>query len=292
MKHLACRVFCLLFLISAAALLCMDAGCSAKVHSGKYGTNAKWYYDTKTKTVTIDCKGKMIWKRGCSGMDWRRWYMKAKRIVFRKGITHIAKDSFYNFRYVEEVILPEGLVSIGCSAFGGITNLKSVRFPSTLRKIGDSAFENTGLETLSLRNVEKVGMCAFMSTKIKRLTIPKGCKDVKHSAFSFAKLKHVKLENGIKAIRWELFCQTDLESVTIPPSVTKIGMHAFYALSPEQSKLKRVTIQSTQIKEWGQEIFGNARKDLVIQVPKSREKEYTRKLRLQGLPKYVKIVGK
>ncbi len=52
------------------------------------------------------------------------------------------------------------------------------------------------------------------------------------------------------------------------------------------------TRNSTKIKKWGKNIFGNARKDLVIRVPKSKKKEYTKALREGGLPEYVKIVGK
>lgn len=89
-----------------------------------------------------------------------------------------------------------------------------------------------------------------------------------------------------------MFDQSGLMSVTIPSSVTKIGTDAFYAFSPEESKLTSVTIQSTQIKKWGKNIFGKARKDLVIKVPKCRLKEYTQALRKGGLPEYVKIIAK
>lgn len=46
--------------------------------------------------------------------------------------------------------------------------------------------------------------------------------------------------------------------------------------------------------EWRQRvrIFDDARRDLVIEVLASKEKEYRKALKKKGLPKYVKIIGK
>lgn len=101
-----------------------------------------------------------------------------------------------------------------------IYHLKKINFPSTLKKIEGDAFDASGIESVSLKHVEKV----------------------RKGAFSGSELRHV-------------------------------------------------TIRSTQIKKWGKEVFGKARKDLVIRVPKSKKKEYTKALRKGGLPNYVKIVG-
>ena len=295
MEKIAKRAGCLVVLALAAALLFLPDIGSAKVYSGRWEKNTKWSYDTATRTVTIECRGRMADYDGDSVQpaDWQEWYTKAKRIVFKKGITYIGASTFDNFRKVEEVVLPEGLVSIGNSAFWDASNLKTIRFPSTLKKIAENAFDNSGLESVSLRNVEKVGSGAFSGTNLKKLTVPSTCKDIKSYAFnSCFELRQVKLENGMKTIRTSTFSRTGLESVTIPASVTSIGTRAFFAFSPEESKLKSVTINSTQITKWGKRIFGKARKDLVIRVPKSKKREYTKALREGGLPDYVKIVGK
>lgn len=46
--------------------------------------------------------------------------------------------------------------------------------------------------------------------------------------------------------------------------------------------------------EWRQRmrIFDDARQDLVIEVPASKEKEYQKAMKKKGLSKYVKIIGK
>ncbi|MCM1244943.1 MAG: leucine-rich repeat domain-containing protein, partial [Roseburia sp.] len=266
-----------------------------KVHSGKYGKSTTWYYNTDTKTVTIDCKGKLEDMDDHWGLSpgWRAnsWNMKAKRVVFRKGITYIGAGAFMNFQKIEEVVLPEGLVSIGYAAFVDTLSLKKIRFPSSLKRIGRDAFDGSGIEAVSLKNVKKVRMEAFSGAKLKSLTIPAGCEIGSYAFISCEDLKTVTIEEGVETIRNSMFSLCGFESVTIPSSVTTIEKHAFFSFSPEQGKLKQVTIRSKKIKKWGEEIFGNARKDLVIKVPKSKRKEYTKALWDGGLPKYVKIVA-
>lgn len=290
------RLCCFTVFVLAATLFCIPGGSSAKVHSGKYGSNTTWYYNTDTKTVTIDCKGKMEDVDIEMGpyQEWgaNRWYLKAKKVVFRKGITYIGVGTFENFRRVEEVVLPEGVVSIGNSAFEDTHALKKIRFPSSLKRIGRWAFDESGIGKVSLENVKKIRSEALSGTKLKSVTIPPGCQSIGSYAFSCCEdLKTVKIEEGVKTLSSGMFSRCGFERITIPSSVTKIEKHAFFSFSPEEGKLREVTIRSKKIKEWGKEVFGNARKDLVIKVPKSKKEEYTKALREGGLPEYVKIVS-
>ncbi len=289
------RGSCLILLTLVATLLCLHSSSSAKVHSGTWKQNTKWYYDTKTKTITIDCKGKMADDFADHGehMEWHKWYIKARKVVFKKGITYIGGGSFINFQNLEEVVLPEGLETIGAFSFADTYGLKRIKFPSTVKRINYGAFSFSGLRTLCLQNVEWIGRDAFIGTNIKKVTIPPSCKTIKGYSFRYcSKLKRVEIENGLKVINAGMFCGSGVEEVVLPASVTKIGAKAFYWYSSEEATVKRVTINSTKIKKWGKNIFGKARKDLVIRVPKSKKKEYTKALREGGLPEYVKIVGK
>ena len=287
------RACCLIITVLAVMLLCTNSS-SAKVHSGTFEGNTRWYYDTRTKTVTIDCKGRMEdgGQHGVS-MDWRgnERYWKTQKVVFKKGITYIGKMTFNNFQNMKEVVLPEGLVSIGYSAFWQTSHLKKISFPSTLKKIGEDAFDGSGIESVSLKHVKKVGSGAFSGTQLKHVTIPAGTSFGSYAFCGCDDLKSVRIEAGVKTISKSMFSRSGLRTATIPDSVTEIGEHAFFAFSPEKGKLKKVTIRSTRIKKWGKGIFGKARKDLVIRVPKSKKKEYTKALRKGGLPQYVKIVG-
>lgn len=287
------RSCCLIITVLAVILLCTNSS-SAKVHSGTFEGNTRWYYDTRTKTVTIDCKGRMEdgGQHGVS-MDWggNERYWKTQKAVFKKGITHIGDFAFDNFQNIREVILPEGLVSIGNSAFWQTSHLKKIIFPTTLKKIGIDAFDGSGIESVSLKHVERVGKGAFSGTELRHVTIPARTSFGSYAFSSCTDLKSVRIEMGVKNISHSMFLRSGLRTVTIPASVTEIGAYAFFAFSPEEGKLRKVTIRSTRIKKWGKGIFGKARKDLVIRVPKSKKKEYTKALRKGGLPQYVKIVG-
>ena len=288
------RACCLVISALAVMLLYTYSSGSAKVHSGTFEGNTRWYYDTRSKTVTIDCKGRMEdgGQHGVS-MDWggNERYLKAQKVVFKKGVTYIGKFAFDNFQNIKEVVLPEGLESIGYSAFWKTYHLKNINFPSTLKKIGEDAFDVSGIASVSLKHVKKVGSGAFSGTKLKHVTIPARTSFGSYAFSSCTNLKSVRIEEGVKTLSSGMFSQCGFKTVTIPASVTEIGEHAFFAFSPEEGKLKKVTIRSTRIKKWGKEIFGKARKDLVIRVPKSKQKEYTKALRKGGLPKYVKIEG-
>ncbi|MCI8363732.1 MAG: leucine-rich repeat domain-containing protein [Eubacterium sp.] len=286
------RACCLVISALAVLLLCTHSS-SAKVHSGTYEGNTRWYYDTRTKTVTIDCKGRMEDgdQHGVS-MGWHgnEWYLKAECVVFKKGITYVGVGTFDNFRKVKEVVLPEGLVSIGSSAFWSTPKLKKISFPSSLKKIRRDAFDGSGLESVSLKHVEKVGSGAFSGSGLRHITIPAGTSFGSYAFSGCDDLKSVRIEEGVKTLSYGMFSQCGFKRVIIPASVTEIGEHAFFAFSPEEGKLKKVTIRSTKIKKWGKGIFGKARKDLVIRVPKSKKKAYTKALRRGGLPEYVKII--
>ena len=132
------KIWMIFFLAMTLGVLFQTAPeCQARVYSGKCKSNLTWYYNTKTKTITIDCKGEMpddIQYRGLS-MDWQEYSGETKRVVFRKGITSIGYDVFGNFYKLEEVVLPEGLREIKEGAFESCVRLRKINFPSSLKKL-------------------------------------------------------------------------------------------------------------------------------------------------------------
>ena len=109
-------IFVIIFLALLIPVLLAAPESEAKVYQGKYANNTQWSYDTKTKTVTIECRGELPDDHhGSAG--WRDYYLKAKKVIFKKGITSIGEGAFYNFQKLEEVVLPEGLKTIKDSAF-------------------------------------------------------------------------------------------------------------------------------------------------------------------------------
>ena len=116
-------IFVVIFLVLLIPVLLTAPESEAKVYRGKYENNTKWSYDTKTKTVIIECRGELPDdSNGSAG--WGDYYLKAKKIILKKGITSLGAGAFYNFQKLEEVVLPEGLKTIKGSAFFTCIRLK------------------------------------------------------------------------------------------------------------------------------------------------------------------------
>ena len=262
------------------------------MYRGKYANNTQWSYDTKTKTVTIECRGELPDDHhGSAG--WRDYYLKAKKVIFKKGITSIGEGAFYNFQKLEEVVLPEGLKTIKDSAFFKCNGLKKIKPPTSLRTIGGSAFSETEFNAFSLERVKKIGNMCFSGSKIKEVYISKDCRAGSLVFMGSKKLKKATINEGVKKIGKEAFSCTTLEEITIPSTVTQLGKNAFRWESTEKSSLKKVVIRSKNIKKWGTMVFGATRDDLVIYVPQSKKAEYEKILRsTNGLDFHAKIVGK
>ena len=244
-------IFAIIFLALLIPVLLKAPESEAKVYRGKYANNTQWSYDTKTKTVIIECRGELPDdSNGSAG--WRDYYLKAKKVIFKKGITSIGAGAFDNFQKLEEVVLPEGLKAIKASAFFSCYRLKKINVPKTLRTIASDVFIATKIESFSLRRVKKIGNMCFLDSKIKEVYLSKDCRSSSLVFWGCEKLKKVTLEDGIKKISYGMFCDTALKTIDIPGSVFQIGEDAF----ADCKKLQKVTLHEG-IKKVGKNAFYN-----------------------------------
>ena len=242
-------IFAIIFLALLIPVLLAAPESEAKVYRGKYANNTQWSYDTKTKTVTIECRGELPDDHhGSAG--WGDYYLKAKKVIFKKGITSIGEGAFYNFQKLEEVVLPEGLKTIKDSAFFTCITLKKINVPTSLRTIGASAFSETEFNAFSLERVKKIGNMCFSGSKIKEVYLSKDCRAGSLVFMGSKKLKKVTLEDGIKKISYGMFKETSVKLITIPGSVKNIGERAF----ANCKKLQKATINEG-VKKISKEAF-------------------------------------
>ena len=182
----------------------------------------------------------------------------------RFPVTAIGDDAFRGCSALKKVTIPQSVTSIGDSAFAGCHNLDSVTIKDAATSIGSRAFTECPLTTtLSLgKNITTIGDHAFYyCLKLKSVTIPQSVTSIGDHAFYYClNLKSVtipqsvtsigdhafgecvslktlsfgensfgeNIETNIKTIgNYAFFHCNDLESVTIPQSVTSIGREAF-----------------------------------------------------------------
>ena len=288
-----------IFLILAAILCVGGIGepAGAKVHKGKWRTNAAWSYNTKTRKLTITGSGFIEGGGNDCGDNpgWEEWSDEIREVEIKGRPTRLGGIFCWDFRKLITLKMPDTVTEIDPCAFGFNNKLERIVLSKNLKKIGWNAFYTAGVKELVLPNsLIHIGEQAFSGcVNLKKVGLPIHLKKLATHVFSSCEnLTQIELPEALQNIGMYALAGTGLRKVTISQNVEQIKKGAFYALSPEDAKLKKVIIKSKKSRKWGKDIFGKANRSLVIEVPKSKQKEYSRALRSKGLPKYVKVVGK
>ena len=191
---------------------------------------------------------------GVSGVNWltdsgRTLYINGvellDELVIPDGIASIQAGAFGGCALITSVAFPDSVTSIGDSAFWGCSSLESITIPDGVTEIGWHAFQNcTSLESVTIPDsVTSIGRSAFAGcTSLESITIPfvGDGDDYTHfgyifGAFSYSNnstevpktLKNVIITGGKSIDDYAFLLCDSLTSITIPDSVTKIGISAF-----------------------------------------------------------------
>lgn len=168
-------------------------------------------------------------------------------VVIEEGITSVGDYLFYGNTNLIGVVIPNGITQIGENAFAGCSSLCSVTIPDTVTTIGKYAFKNdSALTSLTLgTGVTTIGKEAFSNCKnLAEVHIDpaawcyiafSGSAASPVAANSEVKLysngaiiTEVVVPNGVAQINnYAFYGYKTLTKVTIPSSVTKIGINAF-----------------------------------------------------------------
>lgn len=135
-----------------------------------------------------------------------------QEIVFNGNIASVGKEAFISCTALKEVVIPDSVTSIDESAFLRCTAMTDITFGNGLETIGDYAF----LECTALTNV------TFSASGNLR--------SIGEKAFAYCAFSEIELPNGLNDIESGAFLSVgNLERITIPDSVTRIGENAFNA---------------------------------------------------------------
>ena len=156
-------------------------------------------------------------------------------LVIPNNVTTIEDYTFGGMSSLTSLAISEGVTNIGTRAFEGCSSLSSVTLPNSLKNIGWGTFRNcTSLDSITIpSSVTDIGGDAFYDTGIynnqsnweKGVLYLNNCLVVaKYKLFGTYVVK-----DSTRIIAGEAFYSCEnLNSVTIPNSVTHIGDAAFY----------------------------------------------------------------
>ena len=151
---------------------------------------------------------------------------------------------------VKSIGLAESVTSVSDYAFAGCSNLESVSFPLSLTEIKASAFRGcTSLKNLELpENVAIIGNRAFRNCiSLESIALPKNLSVIVDNAFEKC---------------------SSLKSVILPSGIMRVEEEAF----EDCIAMKSVIVESETPFTMDDEAFENCSEDLVIYVPKGKEK--------------------
>lgn len=190
---------------------------------------------------------------------------KLSEIVLPNGITVINYDLFYGCKSIKNIELPNSIETIGAYAFYGCSSLEQISLPDDITAIGMLAFYNcTNLKNVNIPSgLTEISMSMFYNCKsLSSIIIPKNITVINHMAFSGCRgltsivipnsvislgddsIEHFYGCTGLTEVTFEENCKitsfpegmfwkcSSLTSMTIPSSVTKLGVRSLAIGSP------------------------------------------------------------
>ena len=163
-------------------------------------------------------------------------------VTIPEGVTTIGETAFL-WSQIQSVTLPASVTTIADGAFSYCVNLQSVTLPEGVESLGDAAFCGSGIQSIVLpASVSSVGSSAFTScSALEKIETADGNQHftsvdgVLFSADMTALLAYparrpgtdYTVPDGVTSIgEMAFFGSAGLENLTIPASVTSVGLAA------------------------------------------------------------------
>lgn len=149
--------------------------------------------------------------------------LQLKNITIPTSVSSIGNGTFYECSALTSVTIPNSVTAIGSRAFVKCWDLKSINIPNSLKSIGEDAFDDcTGLSRVDISNLISWCNIEFVNEKANPLAYA-------HNLYLEGILiKDLEIPKSITHIKnWAFFGSSCFESISIPPSISEIGIDAF-----------------------------------------------------------------
>ncbi len=152
------------------------------INSGKWGKSGTWTLDVDG-LLTISGTGSFPGLKEKLTSD---EVSKVEGVKIEEGITNIGTEAFTGYANLGYIELPETVTAIGDKAFYKCESLYDVQLPDSLQTIGACAFYYcSSLTSIVIPdNVTTISVEAFRDSGLTEVTLGKGIKYIRDSAFN------------------------------------------------------------------------------------------------------------
>lgn len=170
-------------------------------------------------------------------------------INLQDSITEVKYGAFSYCKSLSKVTIGKGLKEIDGYVFGYCTNLKNISIPSNIISIGSQAFYGSGLTAITIPDsVTSIGSYAFgYCENLATAKIGNGLAYISYGAFEGCNLKNITIGSKVKTIEDFAFAGNEMKTISIPKNVTELE----YAVFLYCTNLATITIPDTLTKIGG-----------------------------------------
>ena len=154
-------------------------------------------------------------------------------ITIPNGVTSIGHNTFFHCSSLTSITIPNGVTDIGDYAFYACSSLTSINIPDSVISIGDDAFSNTAWYNEQPDGLVYAGKVAYKfkggTPENQSIVLKKDTKRIEAYAFEYCYwLTSITIPDSVTSIGVRAFYNCpSLASINIPDSVTSIGRSAF-----------------------------------------------------------------
>lgn len=232
--------------LSIIIILGLFSAFPVSAYENNKSDNCKWFYNDKTKQLTVYGKGRMDDYDGFADLaPWSKYSKVITAIEIGTGITYIGQHAFSKFTSLKKVNISYSVSEIGDAAFDDCDKL------SNFIVSDKNKYFSTLNGNLYDKNKKKLVQYAVGKNE-KSIVVPSSVKKLGSFSFSGCKnLVSITLPNKLVSIDDAVFSNCyNLAKITIPKSVRYIGFNSFFNCK----KLKTIVIP-TKVKNLFSSVF-------------------------------------